>query len=517
MGEDAVLGRYQIIKHLASGGMAEVLLARATGIEGFERYVVVKRIHRERANNEQVVKMFLDEARLAASLHHNNIVQVHDIGQDNGEYFFAMEYVHGEDLRRLLTHLSAKKQQLPIEHVLTIIMSTAAALHYAHEVKSASGKPLGLVHRDVSPANVIVGFDGNVKVVDFGIAKATVRSTETQSGVLKGKISYMAPEQCLGEPVDRRSDVFALGIVLFELYTVRRLFKGSSEYLTMTSIVQGNIPKPSTYRPEIPPELEAIMLKALARDPAQRYQTAEELRLALKNYATAHNIQWSPEALADYMKEQFGERPEPWLVEDDEVVIEIVDVDFDGSASGAAPVLDRHLTPPPGSLLARARRKLAIATGIPIDAAKPTSTDEPSSPAFSPIPPTGSGTPMAWVATSPEAVAASTRRRWVFGGASAVLLAAVVLVVSTRAGSRSAAVEPTAASAPIAPAPAPLPPSPPLPAPAPTPAPVAEPAAQPVTHPAVAEQPAKPTAKPAKKSTKPKAAWDPHSLFLSKP
>jgi eukaryotic-like serine/threonine-protein kinase len=514
VGDAVLLGRYEIVKHLASGGMAEVLLARATGIENFERYVVVKRIHRERAKNEQVVKMFLDEARLAASLHHTNIVQVHDIGQDNGEYFFAMEYVHGEDLRRLLTHLSAKKQQLPIEHVLTIIMSTAAALHYAHEMKGAGGKPLGLVHRDVSPANVIVGFDGNVKVVDFGIAKATVRSTETQSGILKGKISYMAPEQCLSEPVDRRSDVFALGIVLFELYTVRRLFKGASEYLTMTSIVQGNIPKPSTYRPEIPPELEAIMMKALAMDPAQRYQTADELRVALKDYATAHHIQWSPAALADYMTEQFGHRPEPWLVDDDdEAIIEIVDVDFDGSASGAAPVLDRHLTPPPGSLLARARRKLAIATGIPIDAPKAAApTDEPSSPAFSPIPPTGSGTPMAWIAPSPAPVAAATRRRWVFGGAGAMLLAAVVLVVSARSGSRSEPAQPTAASAPIAPAPAPIapPPPPPPPAPpAPAPAAVVEPVSQP--------QPVKPSAKPVKKSTKPKPAWDPHSLFLNKP
>src|SRR5687767_10230119 len=239
--------------------MAQVLLARSSGIEGFERHVVVKRIHTERAEDPVFVKMFLDEARLAAQLHHNNIVQVHDIGKEKGEYFFAMEYVHGEDLRKLLMKVNKKKEKVPFEHVVTIVTTAALALHHAHEQRGPDRKPLGLVHRDVSPANIIVGYDGNVKVVDFGIAKAALRSTQdnTKAGSLKGKVSYMAPEQCAGQSVDRRSDVYSLGIVLFELSTVRRLFKGNNDFLTMSAIVQGNVPKPSSYRKDIPPELEA--------------------------------------------------------------------------------------------------------------------------------------------------------------------------------------------------------------------------------------------------------------------
>nr|MBA2540688.1 serine/threonine protein kinase [Deltaproteobacteria bacterium] len=240
------LGRYEIVKHLANGGMAQVLIARATGIEGFERHVVVKRIHQEHAADPAFVKMFLDEARTAAALHHNNIVQVHDIGKENGEYFFAMEYVHGQDLRMLLKEASRRKHKVPWEHVITIMTSAAAGLHHAHELRGSDRKPLGLVHRDVSPANILIGYDGTVKMVDFGIAKAALRTGEgTRGGALKGKISYMAPEQCAGKPIDRRSDVYALGVVLYELSTVRRLFKGENDFLTMSAIVAGDIPHPT--------------------------------------------------------------------------------------------------------------------------------------------------------------------------------------------------------------------------------------------------------------------------------
>ena len=176
--------------------MADVLLARATGIEGFERHVVLKRIKEEQARDERFVQMFLDEARLAASLHHHNIVQVHDIGQDDGEYFFAMEYVHGEDLRKILMQIAEREQTVPFAHVIAIIAAAAAALHHAHEARSADRKPLGIVHRDVSPANILVAYDGNVKVVDFGIAKATQRTTETHSGLMKGKVAYMSASCC---------------------------------------------------------------------------------------------------------------------------------------------------------------------------------------------------------------------------------------------------------------------------------------------------------------------------------
>ncbi|MCW5809318.1 MAG: protein kinase, partial [Deltaproteobacteria bacterium] len=334
------LGRYALVRHLASGGMAEVIIARASGIEGFEHHVVIKRIRDEQARDARFVQMFLDEARLAASLHHHNIVQVHDIGQDNGEYFFAMEYVHGEDLRRLLAHASERDDKIPLDHILTIVTCSAAALHFAHEHRGADRKPLGIVHRDVSPANILVSYDGNVKVVDFGIAKATQQraSTETTlSGVMKGKVAYMSPEQCINQPVDRRSDIFCLGIVLYELVTVRRLFKGANDFLTMSAITSGVIPRPTEFRPDLAPELEAIIMKALAFRPEDRYQTADEMRAALERYAIGAGLRGSTTALGDYMRARFGDRPLPWQDDGDE---EDMSIDFDGSGSGMVPTPD---------------------------------------------------------------------------------------------------------------------------------------------------------------------------------
>ncbi|MBA3499351.1 MAG: serine/threonine protein kinase, partial [Deltaproteobacteria bacterium] len=335
------LGRYQLVRHLASGGMADLWLARATGIEGFERHVAIKRIRKEQARDQRFVQMFLDEARLAASLHHNNIATVHDIGQTQGEYFFAMEWVHGEDLRKILMHASAREQYLPIEHVMTIVLAATAALHYAHEHKSQ------IVHRDVSPANIIVGYDGNVKVVDFGIAKAAHRGKETQSGAMKGKVAYMSPEQCVGQPVDRRSDIFSLGIVLYELVTVRRLFKAANDFLTMSAIIHGDIPPPSIIRPGLPRELEAIIMKALAHERDDRFRTAEEMRAVLERFCTANHIRTSSTVLADYMRAMFGQKPEPWLVDAAEELE--VSIDFDGTASGIVRVpeaaLKRHAMP----------------------------------------------------------------------------------------------------------------------------------------------------------------------------
>jgi eukaryotic-like serine/threonine-protein kinase len=312
--------------------MAEVLLARSSGIEGFTRHVVIKRIRPGQAKDQAFVQMFLNEARLAAQLHHANIVQVHDIGQEGNEYFFAMEYVHGEDLRRLLTQLARHKQKLPLEHVITIISAAAVALHHAHEQRGADRKPLGIVHRDVTPANILVGYDGNVKVVDFGIAKAAAKTEETQAGTLKGKASYMSPEQCTGSKVDRRSDVFALGIVLYELVTTRRLFKCENDFLTMSAIVGGKVPRPKDHRPDLPDALQAIIMKTLALKAEERYQSADAVREALEQFAETAGLRLSTSALAAYLKQQFGERPEPWLVDDEEPEMELV-VDFDGSAS----------------------------------------------------------------------------------------------------------------------------------------------------------------------------------------
>src|SRR3954470_7513898 len=306
------LGRYVVLKHLASGGMADVLLGRTDGIEGFERHVVLKRIKPEHAKDARFIRMFLDEARLAANLHHQHIVQVHDIGETAGEYFIAMEYLHGEDVRTILSTASKMRQHVPLGCAMAIVSAAAAGLHYAHERRGPDKRALGIVHRDISPSNILVGYDGSIKVVDFGIAKASARQ-ETRSSSLKGKISYMSPEQCKGAEVDRRSDVSSLGVVLYELATTTRLFKGESDYLVMDQIVNGRVTLPQVRRPELPNELSAIIMRAIAPDPERRYFTADELRVALDQFAAKASLTTSTSAISTYMRKMFGERPEPWL------------------------------------------------------------------------------------------------------------------------------------------------------------------------------------------------------------
>ncbi len=311
-----MLGRYQVLKPLAKGGMAEVLLARALGLAGFARYVVIKRIRVESGTDQQAIDMFLDEARIVASLHHRNIVQVLDVGEEEGKYFFVMEYVHGRDVRELLRKVKETKQQLPLEHVISIATAAAAALHHAHEQRGPDRQPLGIVHRDISPGNILVAFDGGVKVVDFGIAKAHARAANTQAGETKGKSGYMSPEQCRAEPVDRRTDVFQLGIVLWELCTVKRLFNKEGRFETLKAVAEGEVPPPSKFRSDMPPELEQIVLKALAKNADDRFQTADELRLALEGMAASAGLTLSAGRLSDYLKTLFGDVLEPWLAED---------------------------------------------------------------------------------------------------------------------------------------------------------------------------------------------------------
>jgi serine/threonine protein kinase len=299
--------------------MADVLLGRSEGIEGFERHVVVKRIRPEHARDKRFIRMFIDEARVAANLHHQHVVQVHDVGESGGEYFIAMEYIHGEDVRTLLATASKLRAHVPLGYAIMIGSAVAAGLHYAHERRGPDKRSLGIVHRDISPSNILVGHDGSIKIVDFGIAKATM-SQETRSGTLKGKVSYMSPEQCKSDNIDRRSDVYSLGVVLYELATTTRLFRGENDYLVMDQIVNGRITLPRVRRPDLPNELSTIIMRALATDPERRYFTAEELHVALDQFAAKAGLTASPSSLAAYMRKQFGERPEPWLELDGQVV-----------------------------------------------------------------------------------------------------------------------------------------------------------------------------------------------------
>ena len=293
--------------------MATIYIGRSTGIGAFERHVVLKVILPERANDETSVQMFLDEARLAASLNHQNVAQVFEVGQDTGIHFLAMEYVHGQDLRALLAKAGSTGTRVPIELALTVVAGAAAGLDHAHERRSSDGTPMGIVHRDVSPSNIMIGYDGSVKLLDFGIAKATMRSVETQSGIIKGKFAYMAPEQCRGREVDRRSDVFSLGIILYEVTTQHRCFRADSDFDTMHRIVTGDIVRPSRLVQGYPPALEAIVMKALAVDANQRYASAGQLLEAIEAFAASQRMSLSTMSLGRFMRDMFGEVQEPWL------------------------------------------------------------------------------------------------------------------------------------------------------------------------------------------------------------
>jgi serine/threonine protein kinase len=298
----ARLGRYKILRHLASGGMADIYLVRATGIAGFEKTLVLKRIRPDHAGEPSFITMFLDEARLAATLDHPNIAQVHDIGTEDGNYYFTMEYVHGASVHAI----QKTTRTLGLDAALAIVCGAAAGLHHAHDKKNRSGVPLEIVHRDVSPSNILVTFDGAVKLVDFGIAKAIARLTETRGGTVKGKFGYMSPEQCRGEAVDRRSDVFALGVVLFELTVGRALFPGDNEFEVVNKVCNAPLPRPSQLVAEYPAELEAIVMRALERDRERRTPTARQLQLELEAFAREARLSLSPVAIADAMRALSG-------------------------------------------------------------------------------------------------------------------------------------------------------------------------------------------------------------------
>ncbi|MBX7084477.1 MAG: serine/threonine protein kinase, partial [Nannocystaceae bacterium] len=306
------LGRYELLRRLGSGGMAEVHLARAAGLEGFQKLLVLKRILPHLAADPEFVRMFLAEARLAAILDHPNVVQVFDIGREGAEFFFTMEYVYGENLQTILRASRRKGTVLPIELAIAIAMGAATGLHYAHERVGFDGMPLGLVHRDVSPTNVMVTYDGCVKMADFGIAKVTSRTDVTQAGIRKGKVPYMSPEQCRAEPLDRRSDVFSLGIVLYECTTMSRLFDGDNEFGLMNRIVNGDVPLPSTKRQNFPKDLERIIMRALAPQRDRRFATAGELAAELERFARERKLRATQSALGEFMHELFEPRPFPF-------------------------------------------------------------------------------------------------------------------------------------------------------------------------------------------------------------
>jgi serine/threonine protein kinase len=295
----AMLGRYQIDQLLARGGMGEVYLGRVVGAHDFARPIVIKVIRTELLSNERVALMFVDEARIAAGLHHRNIVQIIDFDLFDGGAYLVTEYIAGCDLRTLLHHLRGAPR---FEIAVAILAELATGLDAAHEARDGEGAPLNLVHRDVSPSNVLLGVHGEVKVADFGVAKARSRSYHTVSGSIKGKAPYMAPEQILGEPVDRRADVFSLGVLLFELTTRTRLYSAHANSAAMKHILDGHLPDPAERRADYPPALTAIVRRALARHPDERYPTARAMVDDLDRVARQQHWTLSRAGIADLVR-----------------------------------------------------------------------------------------------------------------------------------------------------------------------------------------------------------------------
>ncbi|ATB49356.1 serine/threonine protein kinase [Corallococcus macrosporus] len=300
-------GNYRLIDRIAVGGMAEIFLAHQQQDDGRESPVVIKRIRPHLSKHAAFVKMFLNEARLAAQLNHPNVVQIHDLGKIADSYFIAMEYVSGRDMRRVVPKAEALGIPFPLVYAVKIASCVCAGLHHAHTKADLYGNPLNIVHRDVSPENVVVAFDGSVKILDFGIAKAANQMEQTRNGEIKGKLSYMSPEQCLGKPLDCRSDIFSLGVVLYEWLTGFKLFTGESEAAVMRSITEGKIYAPSYFREDLPERLEVILMRALERDRDKRYQTAAQMQKDLDAFLDAYDFTPTALHLSNFIKQLFEE------------------------------------------------------------------------------------------------------------------------------------------------------------------------------------------------------------------
>ena len=300
-------GKYTLIDRIAVGGMAEIFLARQAGLEGFEKTIVIKRIRPHLSGQKGFVKMFLNEAKLAAQLNHPNIVQIYDLGKISDTYFIAMEYIFGRDMRRIIPKAESLGIPFPMVYALKIASSICEGLYYAHQRTDIYGNPLHIVHRDVTPENIFVSFDGTVKMLDFGIAKAANQIEQTRAGEIKGKLSYMSPEQAMGQPLDGRSDIFSLGVVLYEWITGFKLFTGDSEVAILKSITDGKIYAPSYFKADIPEAVEQILMRALDKDRDQRYQTAWDMQYDIDQFLSQYEFTPSNIHLSNFLKQLFSD------------------------------------------------------------------------------------------------------------------------------------------------------------------------------------------------------------------
>ena len=297
-------GRYSLLYRIGIGGMAQVYLARLTGTDGFQKLVVIKLIHQYFTERPEFVAMFIAEARLASRISHANVAQVLELGKVADTHFIAMEHVQGESVEEL----ARRVPDLSLTYVARIVANAAAGLHAAHELRDQAGNPLEVVHRDVSPANILISYDGEVKVIDFGVARARDNLQTTDDGAVHGKFAHMAPEQAQGRDVDRRADVFALGIVLYEMTTRKPLFRAETEGETMANLLDAQVVPPTRQLVGYPPALEKVVLRALERDPAHRFQTAHDMQEALERFIVASGDLVLPAQVGQMMRRVFEDR-----------------------------------------------------------------------------------------------------------------------------------------------------------------------------------------------------------------
>ena len=299
-------GKYLLLEKVAAGGMAEIYLAKSAAANGLNKFVAIKRILPQFSNNEDFVSMFKEEAKVCINLNHSNVVSIFDFGIESNQFFLVMDYVEGRNLRQIINELKKTNKSFSIDQALYLVKEAAAGLDHAHRcVDSTNGKPLNITHRDMSPQNVMVSFEGEIKVIDFGIAKAETEAEDTKAGTLKGKFSYMSPEQAEGQPIDPRTDVFALGIVLWELLANDRLFTGSNEAAILRKVRDCQVPPIRKINPTVPQELERIVMKALAKDKNVRYQTAANFHRDLNRFLNTQYPDFSPQDFSAFVKDAF--------------------------------------------------------------------------------------------------------------------------------------------------------------------------------------------------------------------
>jgi serine/threonine-protein kinase len=472
------LDRFELVAELASGGMATVYLARLSGVGGFQRFVAIKRLHPHLAKEGEFIQMFLDEARLAARIHHPNVVPILEIGTSADGYYLVMEYIEGDTLARLLARAAQNHEKIPPGIGVRLVLDTLAGLHAAHELKDDDGKALEIVHRDVSPQNVLVGVDGTARITDFGVARASSRLSTTRSGQLKGKLAYMAPEQAkAASNVDRRADVFAMGVVLWEILACKRLFKGDGEADTLNRVLHEPIPTLRTASPLVPAVLETVVMKALERDRDKRYATAADFSEALERAARVLGLMAAPREVAAYVEEAIGaeisqqrDAVRAWLTRSEPSkhgikVPEPRDAQSETKVEGSG----RRVDSQPSSVSSVSSAVVEIPGG--------------TAAAAEPAPET--------VHSSSRARASNRSRTW---AAAIVTLVAIggVAIAFTRwqaAHTLPPAPKSVAASSALAPAPDPAPASAPAPAPAPASAPAPAPASAPAPSSAPSEIP----------------------------